>query len=191
MAEHKEKVIYTILGPSGSGKTTLGNFMNDRLNVPECISTTTRKMRKGEKEGDTYYFVELDEFEKLKKVEEAEYAGNHYCLTKQEIERKLNENDQVFVIMERHGIEQMKKLYPELIEIIYIYTNPLRIIKRMWQRGDSLKNILSRVWNAIKTKEFQNHDYADYVIKNHNLNKAKLEISKIVNKNKNQQKKVS
>jgi guanylate kinase len=175
-----KKVIYTILGPSGSGKTTLGNYINNKLNIPECISTTTREKREGEIEGQTYYYVNKKKFDELEKVEEVEYAGNHYCLTKKEIEEKLEENDRIFVIMDKHGIEQMKKLYPDKTRVIYVYVNPIILIKRMFDRGDSLKNIFSRVWNAIKTGELTNHYFADHIIRNYKLKKAKKKIKKIV-----------
>jgi len=73
-----------IVGPSGVGKGTLVRklFREYPKEFSYCISHTTRKPRKGEKDGEAYYFVS---WEKIKQdiesgvfVEHAVFAGNMY-----------------------------------------------------------------------------------------------------------------
>ncbi|MCF7905953.1 guanylate kinase [Candidatus Gracilibacteria bacterium] len=73
------KIIF-ISGPSGVGKGTVISALRDRH--PEWIfppSCTTRDPRPGEKEGETYFYISREEFEK--RIEEGaflEYAEVHH-----------------------------------------------------------------------------------------------------------------
>ena len=55
--------LLVISGPSGTGKGTICREIIDRLeNIAYSVSMTTRSPRKGEKDGQDYYFVDTDEF---------------------------------------------------------------------------------------------------------------------------------
>ena len=167
--------IYVLLGASGSGKSTLGDYLKEELGVKELISHTDREMREGEEHGNPYYFVNKSDFNKHNFVERVEYAGNRYGLTNLEVKNKLENNDKMFVIMEKHGIEQLKNYFPDVeIEIIYIYATIEECINRM--SGRKPKKIIQRIKNSAKDKEINNHDIADYIIRNKDLDKAKKQI---------------
>ena len=57
---------YIILSaPSGSGKSTLANYLLSEVgSLSFSISSTTREMRRNEKNGIDYYFITYDEFKK-------------------------------------------------------------------------------------------------------------------------------
>ena len=50
-------IIIAIVGASGSGKTYLSKFLQNELNIPTIVSTTTRPRRAEETEGVDYFFV--------------------------------------------------------------------------------------------------------------------------------------
>jgi guanylate kinase len=50
-------IIIAIAGASGSGKTTLSKYLQRTYGIPAIVSTTTRPRRKGEVEGEDYFFV--------------------------------------------------------------------------------------------------------------------------------------
>lgn len=58
-------VVFT--GPSGVGKATIEKelFKDKDLKLAFSISVTTRTPRAGEKNGREYYFVSMDEFNKM------------------------------------------------------------------------------------------------------------------------------
>jgi guanylate kinase len=149
------------MGPSGSGKTAIGKGSG----LPELVSHTSRDMRKGEVHGETYYFVTKKDIDKMNKAEFTEYAGNYYCLSTREVERKLEDNDSVFVIMDRNGVRQMKGMYGDEVRVIYIDVPFYQLAKRLYKR-DGFKAAFKRVWHMIKTRERKNKEIADYVIKN-------------------------
>ena len=171
--------IFVLVGPSGSGKTTLGEYLKS-LGIPELVSHTTRRMRKGEIDGVTYHFINKEEFDSIEKVEYSEYAGNYYCLSKKEVENKLSKHNRVFAITDINGMKQVKEKYPEETISIFIEVTTNEMINRMMVRGDSEENIAKRINHAIENGELDNHKYCDYTIRNDKLYKAKHALDKII-----------
>lgn len=174
--------IFILTGGSGVGKTTLGEFL-ETLGIPQLISHTTRPKRKGEVEGKNYYFVDMNTFLKLEKIEFTEYpknSGNYYCLSKKEIDDKLSKYGQVYAVTDKYGIEQLKEKYGNVVKVIYITCPLSEMEKRMRARGDSEEQIQKRLKQAIETNELNNHHLADYVIENLDLEESKRQLVDIL-----------
>lgn len=163
-------MIYVITGPSGSGKTTLGNHFKE-LGLSELVSHTTRGKRVGEVDGVSYHFVTREEFERIEKVEESCYSGNLYGTSKAEVLAKLEKGD-VFAVTDVHGAKAFKKIFGNRVKVIYIYSNPRYLRKRMKERGDSAGSVRDRIHTLKVKKEYQNRFYADEVIVNNGSKKA-------------------
>lgn len=179
----QERMIVILMGGSGTGKTTLGEYLKS-IGIPEMVSHSTgRGMRKGEIDGVTYYFVSKEEYDKVEKIEETEYpknSGKFYCLSKKEVETKLSKYGKVFAITDKNGMEQVKKKYPNEVKVVYIYIPLEEMEKRMRERGDSEEAIQERLHQAEVTKELENHQYADHIIENIDLEESKRKIREIV-----------
>lgn len=134
--------LFAISGVSGSGKTTTMRQVMDN----EIISFTTRLARTGEIYGVDYIFTNFEEINYLdsigRLVERVEYGGNHYGITSEEFESKLNKGD-AFVIVNYHGYQQIKKLYPNVVGI-YFKINKEESSRRMRERGDKEEEIIKR-----------------------------------------------
>lgn len=174
-----EKRIHVLVGASGSGKSTLGKYLKGK-GVPEIVSHSTRKPRKGEVNGVDYYFVKKEEFDSIEKIEQVCYAGNYYCVSKMEVDRKLAEYGNVFVITDINGVKQLKKQYGDIVNVIFIKISLIRMAYRMFKRGDKINKIIERIKHCVSNRELSNGKYAHFIIKNNNLNKAIKQISKIV-----------
>lgn len=181
------KKLIVFVGTSGSGKTTLGNYLKSK-GIPELVSHTTRTYRVGESEGSPYYFVTKEFFDKIEKVEESEYAGNHYCISATEVDMKLSAHPIVYTITNLHGYEQIKNYcavnYPD-IKVIMIYVDiTLEVAAhRMSERGDTDENIGKRILKAVLDKELENSKYADYIVNNNGEYKDSIEqLDYILNK---------
>lgn len=159
--------IFVITAPSGTGKTSIAQMIQRQGLWEECISNTTRKPRDGEIEGKTYYFTNINRFEKMYEngefAENVEYGGNLYGITHKEIERVMSKGKHVYIIAEYNGYEQIKELYPDAIGI-FLYMNKEDCMANMLLRGDSLANALNRI--STYDEEMENRDKFDYVIKN-------------------------
>lgn len=115
-----------VVGPTGSGKSGLLTFLQEKH--PEFvfpISCTTRAMRPGEKDGEKYYFVTKEEFEKRETagdfLEWAAYGGNYYGTLKSEILPALEAGKTVVREVEVQGARQIQQLVsPDDLRIIFI-----------------------------------------------------------------------
>ena len=69
--------------PSGAGKTTLSRrLLESDKNITLSVSCTTRARRATEREGADYYFVAVEQFERMVQggefLEHAQVFGNRY-----------------------------------------------------------------------------------------------------------------
>lgn len=161
--------IIIISGPSGAGEDSIIDGLAEFLPVERIITTTTRKMRRGDSEGNPYYFISKDEFqqgiEEGKFFEWAEqYNGELYGVTFEEIKR-VQESGKIGVWkIEYKGVLQAKELISG-IPAIFINA-PLDILeKRIRSReGISDEYVASRM---EYTKEWLKHtDMYDYIVEN-------------------------
>lgn len=192
------KHILTITGPSGAGKDTLLDALLVRngikdpkdvselsamcyaptkvsLKVSELISHTTRSPRKGEVEGVDYYYIDLPTFNSLEKVEETEYAGNHYCLSANEL-HKLKDGEWGAVVVDQHGVECIRKFvnaHPDefTLTTVFLHISSYMSEHRMRMRGDKPENIERRLkQQAIRHEYYPNNpDTMDYILMSDNV----------------------
>ena len=177
----------TISAPSGSGKTTLCKAL--QMVEPEIewsISYTTREKRSIEENGVDYFFISEEEFEDLiiqgHFVEWQNVHGFYYGTSVSNLENAI-ENDKIMLIeMDVKGSMSIKKLYPD--QTYSIFTMPPSISKlreRLRSRGtDSEKRINIRLKRFQEEMEFR--EKFDYVMINEDLDLAKIELQKTINK---------
>lgn len=161
--------VFIISGPSGAGEDSIIDALSKRLPIERVITTTSRPMRSGEKEGSPYYFLTKEIFErKIKGGEFIEYAkqynDNLYGVTKNEIERVAQSKKIGIWKIEYQGVMTAKKLFPGIRAILL--TAPLDILEARIRRRDNPDEKLLAERMAY-TKEWLKHaDIYDYVIKN-------------------------
>lgn len=180
------KKLYCLVGASGSGKTTLAQYMKAEGMV-ELVSHTTRAPREkdGEIHGVHYYFVTDEEFDKIEKIEESPYAGEHrYCISANEMNSKFEKYSKLFTIVDLRGANQVKSRCLDKdvdVKIIYIKTDLQTMKKRMEDRGDSVENINKRLEFAQKSNELANDKFADYIIDNRgSLDESIVQLMEII-----------
>ena len=171
--------ILVVSGPSGSGKTSLAKEVCKELKdlAYFSISTTTRKIRDGEKDGVDYFFINKEEF--LKDVEDgyflewAKVHGNFYGTSKKQINEALKKGKIVFLDIDVQGYESVKKEYANITTGVFITTPSEKVLKeRLLNRNTETKSSLEvRLTNALK--EMQKIDEYDYLLINDDFNKAK------------------
>ncbi len=160
--------IVVVSGPSGSGKTSLARVVCEELGDRAyfSISTTTREMREGEKDGVDYFFVDKEEF--LKDIDEgyflewAEVHGNFYGTSRRQIDEALNKGKIVFLDIDVQGHEAVRKLYPETTTSIFVTTKDKKtLIERLKNRGtETEESIKIRMINALhEMKKIPEYDY--------------------------------
>ena len=146
------KKIITLTGCSASGKDTLLNMIIwYNKNILPIISTTTRPMRKGEKEGINYYFKKEIDLNNL--IEYRKYQtinGTYfYGIEKEEIENKLKQNDTLIVILDYRGLKAMRE---------YCLKNNIKIESYYIQVP-----LKTRLYRSLKIEELEYPDDEHYL----------------------------
>lgn len=185
MSNHKAK-LYVFSAPSGSGKTTI---VRDVLkNFPEfvfSVSATTRKRRSSEKEGVDYSFISEIEFKKKidtgEFVEWEKFYDYYYGTLKNFVDGNLEKGLSTVFEVDVKGALSIKKAYKNSV-LIFIAPPSIdalkdRLIKRNTETDEDLKKRIERAEMELSFK-----DQFDYVVSNVNLEEAKKEVKKIIEK---------
>lgn len=171
--------------PSGSGKSTLVHFLMEKdSSFGFSVSATSRPPRGEEKHGVDYFFFTPEEFrarivaDEFVEYEEV-YPGRYYGTLKSQVERQLEQQNILFDVDVKGGCS-LKKFYGERALFIFVQAPSVEVLReRLIGRGDtSPEEIEKRVSKAEYEMTFAK--FADTVIVNDNLDKAKAELLEIV-----------
>jgi guanylate kinase len=173
-----------VSGPSGVGKTSLV----DRLlaSTPRCVrsvSSTTRPIRTGEIDGESYSFVKQEQFLQLRErdgfAESARYNEAWYGTPKAPLDAKLAGGSCVVLNIEVDGGLQIKDRYPHAVLVFVLPPSWEDLRRRLLGRGtDTLEVIDARIRRA--REEVQFIDRYDYVIINDDLERCAQDLAAIV-----------
>ena len=109
--------LFIISGPSGSGKDTiLSEVLKACDNLQFSISTVSRPMQEGEKQGEKYNFVTRDEFIELINndmlLEYNEYCGNYYGTPRAYVEECIDHGKNIMIEVDVNGAANIRRLIP-------------------------------------------------------------------------------
>ncbi|WP_407305881.1 hypothetical protein [Acinetobacter sp.] len=132
--------LVTITAPTCSGKS----YLIERLAVQgfnRIVGFTTRDPRPGEIDGYDYYFLTLEEVERLERedllAETVTFRGNRYGVTHAEMEKRVNGNMPPVIILEPQGLASYEKYCKTKgwdIFKIFVSTTEQTRIKRLNER---------------------------------------------------------
>ena len=177
-------LLFVLSGPSGVGKNTvLEQLFKDFDGVSYSVSATTRERRKGEVEGENYFFISEEKFKKIEAsdgfIESAVVHGHYYGTPKKFVDKKLDEGEDIILEIDTQGAKQVREKYPEAVYIFLLPPSLEELENRLDKRGsenDKSKNI--RLKNARQElKEVHNYDYE---VINDSLSDAVKDIKKII-----------
>lgn len=172
--------------PSGSGKSTIINYLlQQSLRLRFSISATSRAPRGTEKNGVEYYFLTPAEFKaRIAKGDfleyEEVYTDKFYGTLKSEVERILNEGDNVIFDVDVVGGCNIKRYYGDRALSVFIQPPSIEELrKRLVGRGtDTPEVIESRIAKAAYELDFA--DKFDTVVINDDLETAKAKALQVV-----------
>ena len=176
MIEHNG-VVLVLSGPSGAGKSSLINKIADDIgDYYFSISTTTRPMREGEKEGVHYHYVSKEEFEQdIEEDSFLEYAvvhGNYYGTSLKPVRAALSEGKLVIFDIDVQGNTAVNNRLGDITTSVFITPPSLSELKRrLVNRSTDTQEVIENRLQMAK-REIQRTSEYDYVVVNDDLDVA-------------------
>lgn len=176
--------IFIISGPSGSGKDTLLRELFKRCpDLKFSISSITRKMREGEKEGEKYNFISREAFEQMikedKLLEYNLYLDNYYGTPREPVERAANEGHDIFIEVDVNGAANIRKKLPGVVSIFIMPPSFQELKRRLSGRGTESEEAIARRLGQSLSEIERAAEY-DYIVVNDDLEKAVDDIVAII-----------
>ncbi|MFZ1361620.1 MAG: guanylate kinase [Candidatus Nanopelagicales bacterium] len=176
--------LVVVAGPSGVGKSTVvRRIVELDPEVHLSVSATTRTKREGEVDGIDYFFMNADDFAKLREeggfLESAQFAGNSYGTPKREVEQRLDQGQIVLLEIELQGVRQVKAALPEAMTVFVAPPSWDVLRERLSGRGTEDEATIARRLEVAKTELAAQSEF-DQVVVNDSVDDAARAIIALV-----------
>jgi guanylate kinase len=147
------------------------------------ISMTTRPPRGDEVDGEDYYFVSKEEFERRIReggfLEWAEFVGNYYGTPKDKVEEQLKQGKEVVLEIEVQGALQVRERTNDGVFVFVSPPSKEALYRRLLRRGtESSETIQKRMEKA--EREFPLAHKYDYIVINDEVTNAADRVLAII-----------
>lgn len=173
-----------ISSPSGGGKGTLiKEILNSLPNIGYSVSYTTRPRRSGETDGRDYFFVGVDEFNRLidagEFLEYAEVHGNFYGTSVNQILAETNLGHDIILEIDVQGARNVRSKIPEAVGIFILPPSfevlRQRLVARKTEKAEDLQ---LRLHNSFD--EVRHFDDFEYIIINDEVSNAARNLQSVI-----------
>ena len=176
--------VFIISGPSGSGKdTVLSELFRNRPDLLFSISSVTRPMRSGEKEGDKYNFISREKFEYMidndMLLEHNVFVNNYYGTPREPVERAIAEGKDIIIEVDVNGAAQIRQKLHEAVSIFIMPPSFHELKRRLRGRGTESEELIEKRLNSALGEIKRATEY-DYIIVNDNITAAADDILSVI-----------
>ena len=176
--------VFVVSGPSGSGKdTVLKGLFAENPDILFSISSITRAMRPGEREGEKYNFISREHFEEMIKndllLEHNVFVGNYYGTPRIPVEKAVSEGRDIIIEVDVNGAAQIRKKLPEAVTVFIMPPSFEELKRRLVGRGTESEELIEkRLRSALD--EIRRAEEYDYIIVNDDAAAASQSLMSVI-----------
>jgi guanylate kinase len=185
MNTSRDRFLVVVSAPSGTGKTTVIRRTLERVpDLSYSVSATTRDMRPGERDGESYHFVQVSEFERWiredRLFEWAKVYEDYYGTPKSRVLEAMKSGNDVILDLDVQGKRSLESALPG--RTISVFLHPPgrselreRLLRRGSESGERLRIRMKQVDEEIRwAREF------DYWVLNDDVDEAAERLEHII-----------
>ncbi|APX11458.1 guanylate kinase [Tateyamaria omphalii] len=185
-APTRRGLLIILSSPSGAGKSTLARRLRDwDPALGFSVSSTTRKPRPGEVDGEHYHFVTETAFKgdvaQGEMLEHAHVFGNFYGSPKGPVENAINKGRDVLFDIDWQGAQQITNsaLGQHTLSIFILPPSIAELRRRLENRAqddaDTISRRMQKSWDEIS-----HWGGYDYVLVNDDLDTTEAQLKTII-----------
>lgn len=181
--------LVVLAGPSAVGKSTVVDKLRNAVdNLYFSVSMTTRDPRPGEVDGEDYFFVSRDEFQRrIDAGEMLEWADIHGGLQRSgtpaaPVREAMEAGRPVLVEVDLVGARAIKSMLPECTTVFLAPPSWDVLVERLTSRGTESQEVIERRL-ATARLELAAQDEFDVVVVNDDVDKAVSQIASLFQSN--------
>lgn len=176
--------VFVVSGPSGSGKdTVLKGLFAENPDILFSISSITRAMRPGEKEGEKYNFISREHFEEMIKndllLEHNVFVGNYYGTPRIPVEKAVSEGRDIIIEVDVNGAAQIRKKLPEAVTVFIMPPSFEELKRRLVGRGTESEELIEKRLRSALDEIRRAGEY-DYIIVNDDAAAASQSLMSVI-----------
>ncbi len=180
----REGILVVISGFAGTGKgTVVKKLVETYDNYALSVSMTTRNPRPGEVDGQSYFFVDKETFEKKIAedgfVEHACYCENYYGTPKAYVEEMMRAGKDVILEIEIQGALQIKKQFPEALLLFMMAPSAQVLHERLVGRGTETPEVVAKRMKRA-CEEAEGIEKYDFILVNDEVDKCVLQARNVI-----------
>ncbi len=180
----KNGTLFIIAAPSGAGKTSLiKSLTTEDNNIDVSISYTSRQPRAGEKNGESYNFIDESKFKDLIKknyfLEYAKVFGNYYGTPKDWVEQEMLTGRNFILEIDWQGALQVKSQLRNSVSIFVLPPDYETLRNRLISRQKDDTETIERRMDAA-SEEIAHYKDFEYIVINDDFDTALAEIKAII-----------
>ncbi|UZE44395.1 guanylate kinase [Selenomonas sputigena] len=144
----RKGLLVVVSGPSGAGKGTICQTLLEKTPLAYSVSATTRKPRAGEVDGESYYFLSVEAFEKMIEKDEllewAKVYDNYYGTPLKKVEEKLAAGEDILLEIDTQGAMKVCEKFPEGVYIFILPPSLAELERRIRGRDTETEEVLQK-----------------------------------------------
>jgi len=172
-----------VSGPSGVGKTTVLKRLLAECPLPlePSVSATTRPQRPGEVDGQSYFFLDADEFQRRREADaflecvEVFGRGHWYGTLREPVKTGLEAGKWIVLEIDVEGADEVLKHYPDAITIFVHPGSIEELERRLRGRGTESEDSLTRRLE-VASRELAAADKYRHIVVNQSIDQTVNDI---------------